>query len=259
MEAAAKNLVPLTLELGGKCPAIVEADASIEVAARRVAWGKFYNAGQTCVAPDYVLVQEGVKERFVAGLRESVTAFFGSDPAASPDYARIVNARHFSRLACLIKEGRLLFGGEKRQDLLYIAPTAMDVVTLDGALMRDEIFGPLLPVLSYRDLDSALELVNSLPHPLTLYFFSRSPAKMEKVLRAAPSGGAIMNDTLVQMTNPCLPFGGSGASGFGRYHGRAGFDAFSQLRGVLYRPFWPDFKFRYPPYKLPLNWLKKLF
>jgi len=259
MAAAAKNLTPLTLELGGKCPVIVDEDADIGVAARRVAWGKFYNAGQTCVAPDYALVADGVKDRFVASLREEVTSFFGSDPSSSPDYARIVNARHFARLSALMREGHAVVGGETREALRYIAPTVLDGVPRDGALMRDEIFGPLLPVIPFRNLDEAVAFVNSMPRPLTLYFFSSSGGKKRKVLREIRSGGAVMNDAIIHMANPRLPFGGSGSSGFGRYHGRAGFDAFSQSRSVLFRPFRPDFKFRYPPYKLPLKWLKKLF
>jgi len=274
MEAAAKNLTPLTLELGGKCPAIIAADADIAVSARRIAWGKFYNAGQTCVAPDYALVAESVREEFIAGLRKSITEFFGKNPAESPDYARIVNSRHFARLSGLMgggrvrlahggrdlaPSGRVLCGGEMDRERLYIAPTVIGDVPAGGELMRDEIFGPLLPVLSFRDMEEAVRVVKSLPPPLSIYCFTRNPATMEGILGAVPSGGAIMNDTLVQMANPRLPFGGTGASGFGRYHGRAGFDAFSQKRGVLRRPFWPDFRFRYPPYKLPLGWLKKLF
>jgi len=259
MNAAAKNLTPLTLELGGKCPAIVEADADIAVAARRIAWGKFYNAGQTCVAPDYAMVAAEIMGPFVAALRKSAAEFFGPDASASPDYARIVNERHFARLTGLLAGGRILFGGGTKAEARYIEPTALGDVPPNGALMNEEIFGPLLPVFSYSGLDEAIARANSRPSPLTLYFFSTDKMKAEKVIREVRSGGAVINDVITHLANPALPFGGIGASGFGRYHGRHGFDTFSQLRGILQRPFHPDFSFRYPPYRLPLNWLKKLF
>ena len=259
LEAAAPNLTPVLLELGGKCPVIVAGDADIETAGRRIAWGKSFNAGQTCVAPDYVLVNRRVKTGLVDAIRKSIKNFYGENPATSPDYARIVNSRHFSRLNGLLKEGQILAGGRTDEKTLYIEPTIIGNASPESPLMTDEIFGPILPLLEYESLDEALAIIASLPAPLAIYLFSQSRKTAEIVIRATSSGSVAVNDTIAQVASPHLPFGGTGTSGFGRYHGRAGFDAFSVRRSVLKRSLHPDFKFRYPPYKFPLSLLKKLF
>lgn len=259
MQAAARSLTPVTLELGGKSPCIVDKDIHLEYAARRIAWGKFMNAGQTCVAPDYLLVQKDIKEALLAKLQEVISSFYGTDPRQCEDYARIINDGHFDRLEALLKDGRIVCGGVKDRAAKYIAPTLMEVVEEDSPLMQEEIFGPLLPVLEYEKLDEAVRFVNSRPKPLALYFFSRSRAKQEQVLRQTTSGGVCINDTLSHITSPELPFGGVGASGIGSYHGRASFEVFSHRKSVLIQPFMFDFTVKYPPYKISLHHIKKLF
>jgi aldehyde dehydrogenase (NAD+) len=251
MEAASKHLTPVTLELGGKSPAIVTDSADVAVSARRVAWGKFINAGQTCIAPDYVLVAESCHDSFVAELGNAITAFFGDDPATSPDYGRIVNARHHARLTGLLERGgfdMVAFGGDHDVASRYLAPTVLTGVKPDAAVMDDELFGPILPVLSYGELDDAIAFVNERPKPLALYVFaSRRPA-IDRVIDRTSSGGVTVNHTLLHVSVPGLPFGGVGASGMGTYHGEAGFRVFSHAKPVLQRPAKPDPSIAYPPY-----------
>lgn len=259
-EAAARQLTPCVLELGGKSPALVAADADVDRAARRIAWGKYLNAGQTCIAPDYVLVDRRVMPAFLDGLKRHITAFYGEDPRRSPDYGRIVNRRHFDRLSACLGDGRVVHGGQTNADDRYIAPTVLDDVNVDGPLMRDEIFGPLLPVIPAGSMDEAIAFVNARPKPLALYVFSRDRKTQEDVLRRAPSGGACVNDVMFQIASPYMPFGGVGASGYGAYHGRHGFDAFSHLRSVVMKPSGGlDFWFRYAPiqrsYDRILRWI----
>ncbi len=258
--AAAENFTPAVLELGGKSPAVVDEDADLKVSARRIAWGKFLNAGQTCVAPDYVLVHQRVKEEFINQIRKAVHDFYGDDPSLSENYGRIVNARHYERLVKLLDDGRLICGGEKKPDELYIAPTVIDQVDFSSPIMAEEIFGPLLPVIEITSLDDAVARINQLPKPLALYYFGGSSAGKEKILSRTSSGGAAINDTVMQLLNPELPFGGVGASGMGFYHGRYSFETFSHLKSCMQKPFFPDFKLRYPPYGPELaKMLKKLF
>jgi aldehyde dehydrogenase (NAD+) len=258
MAAAARQLTPVTLELGGKNPCIVDRDADVAVAARRIAWGKFMNAGQTCIAPDFVLAHKAIKPALIGHLAAAVEAFYGKDPQASPDYGRIVNHRHFDRLAALLRDGTVVLGGGAERSQRYIAPTVLDGVAWSAAVMQEEIFGPILPVLEFEDLDAAIETLQARPKPLALYCFSRDRARQDEILRRLPSGGACINDTFGQFLNLRLPFGGVGESGMGAYHGKAGFDTFSHARGVVRRSTWADPGTRYPPYKTPLAVLRKI-
>lgn len=259
MAAAAKHLTPVTLELGGKNPCIVDRDADLATAARRIAWGKFMNAGQTCIAPDFLLVHKEVKVQLLAGLAAAVGAFYGADPRQSPDYGRIVNERHFERLAALLAGGKVLLGGEASRAERYIAPTLLEGVDWDSAIMQEEIFGPILPVLEFEDLYAEIGRLQAKPKPLALYYFSRDRARQDEVLRRLSSGGACINDIFGQFLNLRLPFGGVGDSGMGAYHGKAGFDTFSHARGVVRRATWADPGTRYPPYKTPLAVLRRIF
>jgi aldehyde dehydrogenase (NAD+) len=258
MSAAARFLTPLTLELGGKSPCIVDASADLGVAARRIAWGKFMNAGQTCVAPDYVLVHRSIRAELVRRIGEVLHGFYGEDPKRSPDYGRIVDLHHFDRLAALLHSGRVACGGATDREARYIAPTVLDGVQWDDEVMRDEIFGPVLPVLEYDSLDEAIAQVRARPKPLALYVFSAERATQDRVLAELPSGGACVNDTVTHLANPRLPFGGVGDSGMGGYHGRHSFETFSHLRAVVRSGTWFDLAAKYPPYRLPLAVLRRV-
>ncbi len=247
MEAAAKNLTPVTLELGGKSPCIVDGTADIPMAARRITFGKFLNAGQTCVAPDYLLVEEGVKDALVKGIEESIREFFGPDPLQSPEYPAIVNRRHFLRLMGLLEGQPVIQGGNAREER-WIAPTLVDCPDPASPVMQEEIFGPILPILTFRELEEAVAFVNAREKPLALYLFTRDRAAREKVLRETSSGGACVNDTVVHLTAPRLPFGGVGHSGMGAYHGKASFDTFTHYRSVCLRGGGPEPAVRYHPY-----------
>jgi aldehyde dehydrogenase (NAD+) len=248
MRAAAEHLTPVTLELGGKSPAIVSRKADIDLAARRIAWGKFLNAGQTCVAPDYVLVERPVHDELVAAIGKHVTEFYGTDVEASADFARIVNDSHFHRLEKLLHTGTVAVGGQSNADQRYIAPTVLTGVTRDDEVMGDEIFGPILPVIAVDSLDEAIAFVNADDKPLALYSFSEDGHENDRVLAGATSGGACVNGTIMHLSNPYLPFGGVGASGMGAYHGRFGFDTFSHQRAVHSRSTKLDPSMIYPPY-----------
>jgi aldehyde dehydrogenase (NAD+) len=258
MAAAARHLTPVTLELGGKSPAVVLADADLTVTARRLLWGKTLNAGQTCIAPDYLLVQRTVAAPLVTLLRERIETCFGPDPLNSPDLGRIVNRAQYERLSSLMEaarhQGQIIHGGQCDPESRAIAPTLIRVGSLEDPLMQEELFGPLLPILEIEDVDEAIALINQRPKPLALYLFSRSGRQQQAVLHRTSSGGVGINDVVLQAGVPDLPFGGVGASGMGAYHGRAGFDTFSHRRSVLRRPFHLDAPFRYPPYagRLPL-------
>ncbi|WP_290891857.1 aldehyde dehydrogenase family protein [Hoeflea sp.] len=259
MTAAARHLTPVTLELGGKSPALVHEDCDPALAARRVAWGKFLNAGQTCIAPDYVLVQEKAAAAFVAGLKTAVTAFFGADPQTSPDYPRLVSDKHFARVRDLIAGGEIAMGGDSNADTRYIAPTVLTGVDLEAPVMREEIFGPVLPVLTYRSIEEAIGFVNARPKPLALYLFSNSRAVRERVLDETSAGGVCINDVVMHLAVPGLPFGGVGTSGMGAYQGRASFDTFSHRKSVLVRSEWFDVALRYAPFSdAKMKWLRRL-
>jgi aldehyde dehydrogenase (NAD+) len=259
-EAAAKHLTPVTLELGGKSPAVVDRSANLAVAGRRIAWGKFLNAGQTCIAPDYVLADEAVRDDLVESIRTAVAEFYGDDPKASADYARIVNDGHFRRLQGLLdSSGATVIGGEHDEGERYLAPTLLVDPDPDAPVMQEEVFGPLLPVVSVPSTDAAVDAINAKPKPLALYVFAGDTEVVDDVLARTSSGGACVNHTLVHITPPDLPFGGVGDSGSGRYHGRSGVDTFSNLKSVLRKPTRPDPSLLYPPYtKLKERILRKV-
>ena len=248
MQAAAKNLTPVTLELGGKSPTIVDSSANIRVSARRIAWAKYVNAGQTCVAPDYVLVHSSVADKLVAELGECIASFYGKDPQQSKDYARVVSPRHFARLNGLLASGKAAFGGVTDEATRYIAPTVLVDVAADSAVMQEEIFGPLLPVISVNSVGEAVSFVNDRPHPLALYVFAEDSQVADEVIAKTTSGGVTVNGTIMHMTGPHLPFGGVGESGMGAYHGQAGVDIFQHLKPVLKRTTRLDPPIAYPPY-----------
>ncbi len=258
MAAAARHLTPVTLELGGKSPAIVLADADLAVSARRLAWGRSLNAGQTCVAPDHVLVQPAAAEALVQTMARELERFYGSDPLQSPDLGAIVNQAQYDRLSGLLAgaqaRGQVLHGGRCDPERRRIEPTLVAVSSGEDPLMQEELFGPLLPIQQVETLDRALEEIRSRPKPLALYLFSHDRSAQQRVLNETSSGGVCFNDVVMQAGSSQLPFGGVGESGMGSYHGEAGFLTFSHLRSVLRRPFWLDIPLRYPPYagKLPL-------
>ena len=258
MAAAAKHLTPVTLELGGKSPCIVDADTHLEYTAKRIVWGKFMNAGQTCIAPDYLLVDKRIKRDLLAKIKNCIHDFYGDEPEKSPDYGRIINQKHFNRLCKFLDGGEILVGGETNPSERYIAPTVIDRVDWEDPVMQEEIFGPILPVLEYTDLNEAIALVNAKPKPLALYFFSKDKQKQQTVLQQTSSGGVCINETVMQVGVIDLPFGGVGESGIGRYHGKASFETFSHQKSVLNKSFLVDVKLRYAPYKDKLKFLKWL-
>jgi aldehyde dehydrogenase (NAD+) len=259
MSAAAENLVPVTLELGGKSPCIVDYNVDLGLAAKRIVSGKFLNAGQTCVAPDYLMVHTAVKNDLISEMVMNIEKFYGTDPKKSPDYGRIINHRQFDRLTRYLKTSKIILGGATNRDDLYIAPTLMENVSWNAQVMEEEIFGPILPIFEFEDLDEVINQVNNRPRPLALYFFSRDKQNQEKILNHISFGGGCINDTVLHVANSHLPFGGVGNSGIGNYHGKAGFKTFSHCKSVLNRPFWPDIPLRFPPYKGKIKLLKIVF
>ncbi len=262
MEAAAKNLTPVTLELGGKSPCIVDTDIDIKIAARRITWGKFFNAGQSCLAPDYLLVDKKIKNDLLDEIKKCLQEFYGENPAESPDYAKIINQKQFDRLVNYLKDlkdAKIIIGGETTSDERYIAPTVIDSVSWEDAVMQSEIFGPILPVIEFTDIKEAINIINSQPKPLALYLFSQNKTLQKQILQETSFGGGCINHTLIHYTVPSLPFGGIGNSGIGSYHGKAGFDTFSHYKSVLKKPFLLDVKLLYPPYKDKLSLLRRIF
>jgi aldehyde dehydrogenase (NAD+) len=252
MTAAARHLTPVTLELGGKSPTIVDRSANLDVSARRIAWGKYINAGQTCVAPDYVLVDRRVEGPLMARLRDAVRQFYGADPRTSADFGRIVNDRHFERLSRLLDEdgvGEIVYGGERDEAERYVAPTAVRGPDLSAGLMQEEIFGPILPLVAVDDIDAAIDFVNAREKPLALYVFAEDRAVADRVVNNTAAGGVCVNAPLYHLTVPGLPFGGVGESGMGAYHGRATFETFSHAKSVLTKPTSIDPSIAYPPYR----------
>lgn len=248
MQAAAKHLTPVTLELGGKSPCIVAADAPMKVAARRILWGKTLNAGQTCVAPDYILVERGAEQKLVAAMRAVLQDFFGGDAKASADFAHMINERHFDRVAALIDGQTVAIGGGLDRDALYIEPTVLTGVDPDSPVMQEEIFGPVLPVIAYDTLQDAIDFVNDREKPLALYVFTKRKATSQAILDNTSSGGAAVNSAVLHLGVPDLPFGGVGPSGTGAYHGQAGFDCFSHTKSVFTKSTLVDPPVLYPPF-----------
>lgn len=258
MEKASKHLTPVTLELGGKSPCIVTPDANITLAARRIAWGKSINAGQTCVAPDYLVAHRSVYKQLVDAMIHSFTALWGEAPHQNPDYTRIIDKRHFDQLVELKNQAKPFYGGQENPETLQIAPALLDA-KWDDLIMKDEIFGPLLPIILYDDLDSILKKIQERPKPLALYLFTTSRRIEKKVLNSVSFGGGCINDAVVHLANPGLPFGGVGQSGMGSYHGKAGFDTFTHYKGILRKHAHIDVPLRYPPYKRGLGLLRPFF
>lgn len=255
--AAAEHLTPTTLELGGKSPCIVDETASIEVAARRIMWGKSINAGQTCVAPDYLLVHEKVKDKLFEAMKKAVSEFYGEDAGKSLDYASIINDKHFDRLSSMIKDGTIVLGGRIDASKRHIEPTVITDITFDHPLMQDEIFGPILPAFTFKTLDEALQIVKKYEKPLAFYIFSNNYNNQQRCMKEVQFGGGCINDTVAHLLNHDLPFGGIGQSGMGGYHGKNSFDTFTHYKGVMNKVNWPDIPLRYPPYKGKLGIVKK--
>lgn len=259
MEAAAKHLTPVTLELGGKCPCIVHSDADLNIAVNRIVYGKFMNAGQTCVAPDYVMVHQSIKEEFLERIKRRILALYGEDASSSPDFGRIVNEQHHSRIVGLIDQSKVIVGGRSNKADRYIAPTVMKDVTLADRIMAEEIFGPVLPVLEYRNFDEIADTVAKLPqHPLACYIFSESKAVQQELISRIQFGGGCINHCILHLANPGLPFGGVGQSGIGSYHGVNGFERFSHKKSILKAASWIDLPLIYPPYKGKIKLLRRL-
>jgi aldehyde dehydrogenase (NAD+) len=259
MEAAAKHLTPVTLELGGKSPCIVDRNLNLIEAAKRITWGKFINAGQICVAPDYLLVDKTIKADLLAEIKKCIHNFYGEQPEASPDYPRIINQKQFDRLVGLLSDGEIIIGGDTKESDRYIAPTVIDQVALNAPIMQEEIFGPILPVIQYENLEEAIAIINSRPKPLALYIFSRNKELQQRILQATSSGGVCINDTVMHIGINELPFGGVGDSGIGSYHGFASFDTFSHHKSVLRKSFLLELNWRYAPYQEKVEQFKKMF
>lgn len=260
-EAAAKNLVPVTLELGGKSPVIVDDTANIKVASERISFGKFTNAGQTCVAPDYILVDRKVKDDFIKALKQTLNEFYGKTIQSSPDYGRIVNHKHFNRLNDLLQDHKsnIIFGGHSDESDLFIEPTILDNIQTSDLVMQEEIFGPLLPIISYDQFDEAFEIIQSRPKPLSLYLFSEDENSTHRVLNELAFGGGAINDTLMHLANPNLPFGGVGLSGIGNYHGKYSFDTFSHDKSYTFKSTRLESSLFFPPYKGKFKYIKAFF
>lgn len=258
MAAAAQNLTPVVLELGGKSPCIVDETADLPVAAARIIWGKCLNSGQTCVAPDYVLVARSRKDALIREMQKAICRFYGEDPCENSAYPRIVNERHFDRLAAMLPEDPAV-GGRVDRESLRIEPTLIETTLNDQSpLMTEEIFGPLLPIVPYDNIHEALGYILSRPRPLALYLFSRNRKLQRRVVETIPFGGGCINDTISHITTPYLPFGGTGDSGMGAYHGRCGYETFTHAKSILSKPFRPDLPVRYPPLTGKLDLLHKI-
>ncbi|WP_145396467.1 aldehyde dehydrogenase [Staphylococcus epidermidis] len=260
-EAAARKLIPVTLELGGKSPVIVDDTANIKVASERISFGKFTNAGQTCVAPDYILVQRKVKNDLIKALKKTIIEFYGENIEKNPDFGRIVNQKHFNRLNDLIQihKDNVVFGGNSSKEDLYIEPTLLDNITNDNKIMKEEIFGPILPIITYDNFDEVLEIIQSKSKPLSLYLFSEDENMTHRVVEELSFGGGAINDTLMHLANPNLPFGGVGSSGIGQYHGKYSFDTFSHMKSYTFKSTRLESSLFFPPYKGKFKYIKTFF
>ena len=257
-ESAAKHLTPVTLELGGKNPTIVDETASINLAAKRIVWGKFLNAGQTCIATDYILVHKSVKEKLVDALKKNITKGYGENMEESPDFSRTVNQAHYNSLKAMLEGQEILFGGESNDEDNYLSPTLVNEPKLDSKLMHGEIFGPILPIIAYETEGDIRKHIMNYGKPLATYIFSNRKSFKKKIINNYSFGGGAINDTVIQITNKKLPFGGVGASGIGAYHGRTSFDLFSHQKAIIKKANWLDAPLRYPPYNLPMIIVKKI-
>ncbi len=259
MEKASAHLTPVTLELGGKSPCIVDASCNLSLAARRIAFGKFLNCGQTCVAPDYILIDRRIRDAFLPLLKEEITKMYGKTPLENPDYGKMINQKHFDRVCGLIDPDKIYCGGESRPSSLQIAPTVLDDVTAEDAIMQEEIFGPVLPILTYETLDEAEAFIASREKPLALYLFTRDRATEKRFLRYVSFGGGCVNDTIMHLATSEMGFGGVGNSGMGAYHGRKSFETFSHEKSLLKKYCWIDMPMRYQPYKKQYDKLIRMF
>ena len=259
LRKSAEHLTPVSLELGGKSPCVVDASANIRLAARRIVFAKFLNCGQTCVAPDYIYCQESVREDLLMHIRREIIRQFGEHPLTNPDYGRIINQKHFDRIRTLIDEKKVYCGGEVREKELRIAPTVLDGVTWDDAVMQEEIFGPVLPVLTYHSLEDLIRLLNERPHPLAAYYFSSDKALIRRFTAKVQFGGGCINDAVIHLATSAMPFGGVGASGMGSYHGKAGFDTFSHKKSIVDKKTFIDLPMRYQPYTKVYDALIRMF
>lgn len=256
-EAAARHLTPVTLELGGKNPCVVHQSAHIKIAARRIVWGKFLNAGQTCIAPDYILAHSSIKTELIEHLKIEITNFFGDNPKESPDFPRIIRTAHFEKLVEMIDGQKVLAGGQHHKESLYIAPTLLDQPHRDSKVMENEIFGPILPIISYESQDELINWIDSYDKSLGAYIFSSDSTFEKWFIERFSYGGGVINDSIVQFVNERLPFGGVGNSGIGNYHGKQTFDTFSHLKGIVHRRTWIDIPVKYAPYSGKLSIVKK--
>lgn len=257
MEAAAKHLTPVTLELGGKSPCIVDNSAKVKLAAKRIVWGKFLNAGQTCVAPDYLLVHQDIKDELVKEMIDYIKEFYGNSPIDNPDYPKIINKKHFERINRLIENEDIITGGNYNEQTMKIAPTILDKINWQSPVMQEEIFGPVLPIMEFDNLNQVIEMIGAQPKSLALYFFTTSKENEKKILSNISFGGGCINDTIIHLSNSNLPFGGVGNSGMGQYHGKASFDTFSHPKSIIKKSNLIDIYLRYPPFKNHLKLLKK--
>jgi aldehyde dehydrogenase (NAD+) len=248
MQKAAENLTPLSLELGGKNPCVVAADARLDFAAKRIVWGKFINCGQTCIGPDYMLIDKKVKDKFLELISKEIRLFYGTNPADSDDFARVISSENVNRLTGLMKNGKIITGGTYDSGSRYIAPTVIKDVKPGDPIMREEIFGPILPVIDFEEFDEVYDIIEQNPKPLATYIFSRNNRLIREFMKKTRSGNACVNETVMQIASPYLPYGGVGSSGIGRYHGKKSFDTFSNLRSVLVKSNLLDIPIRYPPY-----------
>jgi aldehyde dehydrogenase (NAD+) len=257
-KAAAQHLTPVTLELGGKNPCIVDETANLRLAAKRIVWGKFINAGQTCIAPDYILVHQKSKESFIQFLKDEITNAYSENIELSPDFARIINTKNWTRLVQMIDDKKVIYGGYYNSETNYISPTLIEEDTLESAIMEDEIFGPLLPILTYNDASEIDPIIAKYEKPLALYVFSNRKSFSNQIIERYSFGGGCINDTMVHFSNKKLPFGGVGHSGIGAYHGKLSFNVFSHHKAVVKKATWIDLPLRYAPYKDKLATVKKI-
>lgn len=249
MKQAAAHLTPVTLELGGKSPCVVEKTANVKLAAKRIVFGKYLNCGQTCVAPDYIYCHRSIKDELVSEIKKQVRLQYGENPLSNPDYGKIINEKHFHRILGLIDENKVVLGGASNSKTLQIEPTVLDNVTFQDAIMQEEIFGPLMPILTYDDFDEAIAKINSMEHPLALYIFTNNKAAAEKITTFCGFGGGCINDTIIHLATSAMGFGGFGESGMGSYHGKDGFDTFSHYKSIVDKKTWLDLPMRYQPYR----------
>lgn len=258
MEKASIHLTPVSLELGGKSPCIVDETADLKLAAKRIVWGKFLNSGQTCVAPDYILVQKNVKEKLIKQINKYIRKMYGKDVLENAEYPKMINEKHFDRVVGLMEGVHIVSGGQSDRASLKIAPTVLDQVTWESPVMQEEIFGPLLPVISFYDMEEAVRMVNARPRPLALYYFTKDKEREAKILRNTSYGGGCINDTVVHLATSYMPFGGVGNSGMGGYHGKASFDTFTHKKSIMKKSGLIDIPIRYAPFKNKLSLLKKI-